>query len=75
MGGVETHCEELFPRIAAKAMLRLGEWMGCKFADHVIVISEVIKNLIARQCGRTKNVHLVYNGVPRPQTCDPPEHF
>lgn len=60
---------------AAKAMLRLGEWMGCKFADHVIVISEVIKNLIARQCGRTKNVHLIYNGVPRPQICDFPEYF
>lgn len=60
---------------AAKAMLRLGEWMGCKFADHVIVISEVIKNLIARQCGRTKNVHLIYNGVPRPQIRDFPEYF
>ena len=59
----------------AKLMLRLGEWMGCKFADHVIVISEVIKNLIAKQCGRTKNVHLIYNGVPQPEFCDFPEYF
>lgn len=60
---------------AAKIMLKLGESMGCKFADHVIVISEVIKNLIAERCGRTKNVHLIYNGVPEPEICDYPEYF
>lgn len=61
--------------IAAKTMLKLGERMGCKHADHVIVISDVIRNLIAERCGRTKNVHLVYNGVPEPQLCDYPEYF
>lgn len=61
--------------IAAKTMLKFGEWMGCKFADHVIVISNVIKNLIARRCGRTENVHLIYNGVPKPEICDYPEFF
>lgn len=60
---------------AAKNMLKLGEWMGCKCADHVIVISDVIRNLIAERCGRTINVHLVYNGVPEPQFCDYPEYF
>ena len=60
---------------AAKTMLKLGETMGCKFADHVIVISNVIKNLIAQRCGRTKNVHLIYNGVPEPEMCDYPEYF
>ncbi len=60
---------------AAKTMLKLGEWMGCKYADHVIVISNVIKNLIARRCGRTKNVHLIYNGVPEPEICHEPEYF
>lgn len=60
---------------AAKNMLKLGEWMGCKCADHVIVISGVIRNLIAERCGRTINVHLVYNGVPEPQFCDYPEYF
>ena len=45
MGGVETHCEELFPRIAAmgndvtvirrKSYVRdsLTEWKGCKLVD------------------------------------------
>lgn len=60
---------------AAKTMLKLGESMGCKFADHVIVISEVIKNLIAKRCGRTENVHLIYNGVPMPEICHEPEYF
>lgn len=60
---------------AAKTMLKLGETMGCKFADHVIVISNVIKELIAKRCGRTENVHLIYNGVPEPEICDNPEYF
>ena len=60
---------------AAKTMLKLGESMGCKFADHVIVISDVIKRLIAERCGRTKNVHLIYNGVPEPEICEYPEYF
>jgi glycosyltransferase involved in cell wall biosynthesis len=60
---------------AAKTMLKLGESFGCKFADHVIVISDVIKNLIARRCGRTKNVSLIYNGVPSPELCHEPEYF
>lgn len=60
---------------AAKTMLKLGEKMGCKFADHVIVISDVIRNLIADRCGRTENVHLIYNGVPEPEICEYPEYF
>lgn len=60
---------------AAKAMLKLGESMGCKFADHVIVISDVIRKLIEERCGRTENVHLIYNGVPEPEICDYPEYF
>ena len=61
--------------LAAKAMLKLGERMGCEFADEVIVISEVIKNLIAKKYGRTEHVHLIYNGVPKPDVCDYPEYF
>ena len=60
---------------AAKTMLKLGESMGCRFADHVIVISDVIKNLIAQRCGRTENVHLIYNGVPEPEICEYSEYF
>lgn len=60
---------------AAKTILKLGERMGCMFADDVIVISNVIKNLIAKKYGRTKNVHLIYNGVSKPEICDYPEYF
>lgn len=60
---------------AAKTMLKLGERMGCLFADDVIVISHVIKNLIAEKYGRKKDVHLIYNGVPTPDRCDFPEYF
>ena len=60
---------------AAKTMLKLGERMGCMFADRVIVISEVIRNLIAHKYGRTQGVHLIYNGVPQPEICDYPEYF
>lgn len=59
----------------AKTILKLGESLGCMFADHVIVISDVIKRLIAQRCGRTENVHLIYNGVPEPEICDYPEYF
>lgn len=59
----------------AKTMLKLGEWMGCWFANDVIVISDVIKNIIARKYKRTKRVHLIYNGVPSPELCHEPEYF
>ncbi len=60
---------------AAKTMLKFGERLGCMFADDIIVISEVIRNLIAEKYGRAKNVHLIYNGVPEPDICDYPEYF
>lgn len=61
---------------AAKAMLKLGERMGCMFADEVIVISDVIRKLIKRKYGRTQHVHLIYNnGVSQPEVCDYPEYF
>lgn len=60
---------------AAKAVLKLGERMGCMFADDVIVISDVIRNLIKDKYGRIKNVHLIYNGVSEPEVCDYPEYF
>lgn len=61
--------------ILAKAVLKLGERMGCKFADDIIVISEVIQDLIARKYHRYERVHLIYNGVPEPEICDYPEYF
>lgn len=59
----------------AKTALKLGERMGCMFADDVIVISDVIRNLIKEKYGRTRNVHLIYNGVSEPEVCDYPEYF
>lgn len=59
----------------AKTMLMLGERMGCRYADEVIVISNVIRELIASKYSRTEHVHLVYNGVPSPELCSYPEYF
>ncbi|MBR4840126.1 MAG: glycosyltransferase family 4 protein [Paludibacteraceae bacterium] len=59
----------------AKTMLKLGERMGCMFADEVIVISNVIRRLIADKYGRTNRVHLIYNGVPDPDFVDYPDYF
>lgn len=59
----------------ARLMLRLGERMGVKYADDVIVISEVIRNIVKVKYGRTDRVHLIYNGVPKPDICDYPEYF
>lgn len=59
----------------AKMMLRLGETLGCKYANQVIVISNVIKTLITERCGRKKDVTLIYNGVTQPETCSYPEYF
>ena len=60
---------------AAKTMLKLGERMGCMFADEVIVISDVIRNLIKLKYNRVNHVHLIYNGVSQPEICDYPEYF
>lgn len=49
----------------AKMALMTGEKMGAKFANEVIVISEVIASLLANKYGRT-DTHLIFNGVPTP---------
>lgn len=59
----------------AKTALKTGEWLGCKFANHTMVISNVIRELIAKRCNCTKNVSLVYNGVSSPTLCHEPEYF
>lgn len=60
---------------AAKTMLKFGERMGCMFANDVVVISDVIRNIVKNKYGRTKGVHLIYNGVQVPEICDYPEYF
>lgn len=47
----------------AKFVLKTGERMAVIFADHIIVISDKVKNDVASKYGRTTNVHLIYNGV------------
>ena len=49
----------------AKIMLRLGERMGCTFANEVIVISNVINDIIKHKYKRN-NAHLIYNGTEPP---------
>ena len=50
----------------AKEMLRLGEKWAVKYANEVIVISEVINTLIQTKHGRY-NANVIYNGVRQPQ--------
>ena len=59
----------------ARCMLRLGERAGVRYADDVIVISDVIRNIVKDKYGRTERVHLIYNGVPEPEICDEPAYF
>ncbi|MDR1379893.1 MAG: glycosyltransferase family 4 protein [Tannerella sp.] len=54
---------------AARFMLRLGERMGCRFANGVIVISNPINDTIKRKYNRT-DAHLIPNGVPAPVIID-----
>lgn len=51
--------------IAAKTMLRLGEYLGSYFANEVIVISKIIEGIVQKRCDRS--VHLIYNGVVLPE--------
>lgn len=60
--------------IGARIMLKLGERMGCMFANEVIVISNVINDSLLRKYGR-RDCRLIYNGVPSPQIIDYPEYF
>ncbi|GHT76867.1 phosphonate ABC transporter substrate-binding protein [Bacteroidia bacterium] len=59
---------------AAKIMLRLGERFGAKFADEIIVISEVIRNILQSKYGRN-DTHLIYNGVPEPIFTDKTDYL
>lgn len=49
----------------AKAILKLGEYIGGIFSHQLIVISPAIKELIKKRCKR--HSHLIYNGVSVPQ--------
>lgn len=49
----------------AKFILRTGELFAARWADELIVISTVIRDIIEKKYHRT-NVHLIYNGVTPP---------
>jgi len=49
----------------AKAILKLGEYLGTKTANKVIVISEVINTILKTKYNRN-DAHLIYNGVNIP---------
>jgi len=51
---------------AARAVLKLGEYLGGKFANKVIVISEHIRGIVKRRCGCDSV--LIPNGVEIPET-------
>lgn len=57
----------------AKTMLRLGEYLGGKLANEIIVISTVIAEIIKKRCGRDSN--LIYNGVPIPPKTDQTDYL
>ncbi|MDR1371768.1 MAG: glycosyltransferase family 4 protein [Dysgonamonadaceae bacterium] len=49
----------------AKAFLKLGERMACRYADTVISTSDVIDKFVKQQYNCTKSV-VIYNGIPVP---------
>jgi glycosyltransferase involved in cell wall biosynthesis len=49
----------------ARFALRLGERLGVRYANEVIVISNVINDLIKKKYNRT-DAHVIYNGVSAP---------
>jgi glycosyltransferase involved in cell wall biosynthesis len=49
----------------ARFVLKLGERMGTKYANELIVISKVIQQSLAEKFNR-KNTHLIFNGVNLP---------
>ena len=52
--------------IIAKTVLRIGEWSATRFANEMVVISNVIYYHIAKTFKRN-DMHLIYNGVPHAQ--------
>lgn len=58
----------------ARWALRWGERCGCRWADRVIVISEMIRTHVAKRHGRT-DVALIPNGAPKPCPTDDPALF
>jgi glycosyltransferase involved in cell wall biosynthesis len=50
----------------ARFVLKTGEYFAAKWADEIIVISTLIRQVLKDKYKRTRNVHLIYNGVNKP---------
>jgi glycosyltransferase involved in cell wall biosynthesis len=57
----------------AKSVLKCGEYLGMRFSNGRIVISNVIKNLVKEK--HTVNTELIYNGVDMPTLDISDEHI
>jgi len=55
--------------VVAKTVLRLGEWMGTRYADEVITVSKGMQYYLEQKFNR--RVHYVPNGVCRPEYVAP----
>ncbi|WP_302984625.1 glycosyltransferase family 4 protein [uncultured Muribaculum sp.] len=51
---------------AAKAVIKLGERLGTRYSNRIIVISKVISSILANNYGRHDST-LIYNGVNTPE--------
>ena len=47
----------------AKFIIKTGERFAARYADDIIVVSSVISDILKNKYKRTKNVHIIYNGV------------
>lgn len=47
----------------ARFILKTGEYFAARQANDIIAISTVITDILEKKYKRTKNVHLIYNGV------------
>lgn len=52
----------------AKWVLKTGEYIGGRFSNEVIVISDVIQKIVNERCNRSSQ--MICNGVPIPKKCD-----
>ena len=56
---------------AAKAVIKLGERLGTRYSNRIIVISKVISSILANNYGRHDST-LIYNGVNTPEPAKTP---
>ena len=61
------HCRDYFHKkwgFIARTSLKVGEWTGCMFADHIIVVSKGLQQYVKNKYG--KNAIYIPNGSETP---------